>query len=310
MRKRSRDWNSTMATAVAIESSPPDGRDAYGIGETISVGVSFNQPVTVDETAGSPSLALTIGDRERQAIYSNGSNTRHLVFHYRVADGDADADGVAVPAGGLALNEGTITDAAHNPAVLTTPAVPDQPGQRVDGERPHPIAARPVSVAGREVSIAFDESLDEGSIPALDAFSVIGEESAYSVTSVAVEGASVWLALSPAVPEAEAFVSLTYMEPVRASAPSIRDTVGNAAASFGSDWYAESPETADRASRTAREPRTTEKESIADILARKALRTPAQRKVSSQLLDARRAQVRETGNDSRTWRSASDERHR
>ena len=301
-----------MATAVAIESSPPDGRDAYGIGETISVGVSFNQPVTVDETAGSPSLALTIGDRERQAIYSNGSNTRHLVFHYRVADGDADADGVAVPAGGLALNEGTITDAAHNPAVLTTPAVPDQPGQRVDGERPHPIAARPVSVAGREVSIAFDESLDEGSIPALDAFSVIGEESAYSVTSVAVEGASVWLALSPAVPEAEAFVSLTYMEPVRASAPSIRDTVGNAAASFGSDWYAESPETADRASRTAREPRTTEKESIADILARKALRTPAQRKVSSQLLDARRAQVREPATTAepggRQATSATDER--
>ena len=86
-----------MATAVAIESSPPDGRDAYGIGETISVGVSFNQPVTVDETAGSPSLALTIGDRERQAIYSNGSNTRHLVFRYRVTDGDADAEDVAIP---------------------------------------------------------------------------------------------------------------------------------------------------------------------------------------------------------------------
>ena len=282
-----------VPVAVSIESSPPDGRDAYPIGATISVRVTFDEAVTVDQTAGSPSLALTLGDRKRRAIYSNGSNTRHLVFRYRVTDGDADADGVAVPADGLALNDGSIRDAADNPTVLTTPAVSDQPGQRVDGEQPNPIAVRAVSVAGREVSIAFDEPLDEGSVPAIDAFHVIGEESAYSVTSVSVEGASVWLALSPAVPEAEAFVSLTYMEPVHASAPSIRDTVGNAAASFGSDWYAESPETADRASRAARELRTTEKESIGDILARKTLRTPAQRKVSSQLLDARRAQVQE-----------------
>ena len=280
------DVTAPAPVAVSIESSPPDGRDAYRIGEIISVRLTFDEPVAVDKTAGSPSLALTIGDRERRAVYSSGSDTRHLVFRYRVADGDADADGVAAPAGALALNEGTIADATDNAAILTTPAVPDQPGQRVDGERPNLVAA--VAVAGREVSLAFDEPLDEGSIPALDAFAVIGEESAYSVTSVAVEGASVWLALSASVPEAEAFVSVSYRQPVDASARSIRDTLGNAAASFVSDWYAQQPEALDRASRAARAPRVGEKQRIGDILGKKALRTPAERKVSSRLLEVQR----------------------
>ena len=277
-----------IAVAVSIESSPPDDRNSYRIGETIAVTVTFNEPITVDETVGSPSLALTIGDRERQAIYSNGSNTRDLVFRYRVVDGDIDSDGVSVPADGVALNNGAIIDAANNPAVLKTPAVPDQPGQQVDGERPTLVAARAVSVAGNEVSIAFDEPLDKDSIPAIDAFSVVGQEAAYSVTSVSVQGDSVWLALRPAVPAAEIFVSVTYMEPVYASAESLLDTVGNAAASFVSDWFAESPETADRTSREDRKSRVVEKQGIGDILTKKALRTPAERKVSSRLLEARR----------------------
>ena len=98
---------------------------------------------------------------------------------------------------------------------------------------------------------------------------------------------------SPAVPAAGNFLAVAYMEPVQASAQSIRGTVGDAAASFGSDWYAQQPEAVDRASRAAREPRVAEKQRIGDILAQKARRTPAQRKVSSQLLDARRVQVRE-----------------
>ena len=277
-----------LPVAVSIESSPQGGRDAYRIGETIAVTLTFDEPVTVGETLSLPSLALTIGDRERQAVYSRGSNTRDLVFFYRVQDGDIDADGVAVPADGLALNDGAITDAANNPAGLNTPAVPDQPRQRVDGERPTLVASRAVSVAGSEVSIAFEEPLEENFIPASDAFSVVGQEAAYSVTSVSVQGDSVWLALSPAVPAAETFVSVTYMEPAHASAESVRDAVGNAAASFVSDWYAQNPETVDRMSRDARKSGAAEKQRIGDILTKKALRTPAERKVSSRLLGAQR----------------------
>ena len=282
------DVSPPVAVAVAMQSNPQHGRDTYRIGETISVTVTFNEPVLVDETVGTPSLALTVGDRERQAIYSNGSNTKDLVFRYRVADGDLDADGVAVPADGLALNDGAMRDASDNPARLKTPAVPDQPGQRVDGQRPTLIASRAVSASGREVSIAFDELLDEDSIPAIDSFSVVGQEAAYSVQSVSVQGDSVRLALSPAVPDAEAFVSVTYMEPVYPSADSLRDTVGNAAVSFVSNWYGESPDSASTVSGAARKPPVVEKQRIGEILAKKALRTPAERKVSSRLLEARR----------------------
>ena len=281
------DMAPPVAVAVSIESSPQQGRDTYRIGETISIAVTFNEPVAVDESVGTPSLALTVGDRERHAIYSNGSNTTDLVFRYRIADGDMDSDGIAVPADGLALN-GAMRDAAENPARLKSPAMPDQPGHRIDGQRPAPVPSQAISVAGSEVSIAFDEPLDEGSIPAIDSFSVVGQEAAYSVQTVSVQGDSVWLALSPAVPDAESFVSVTYTEPVYPSAHSLRDTVGNAAASFVSDWYAETPDFVDAASRTARKARAAEKQRIGEILAKKALRTPAERKVSSRLLEGRR----------------------
>ena len=124
------DVASPAPVAVSIESSPPDGRDAYRIGETISVRATFDQPVTVDQTAGSPSLALTLGDRERQAIYSNGSNTRDLrssvattvtAVQGRVDD---DAETILITAshgGGMIGAEQTITiiDDDATPAVTT-----------------------------------------------------------------------------------------------------------------------------------------------------------------------------------------------
>ena len=58
------DFAPPVAAAVSIESSPPDGRDVYWIGQTIAATVAFDEPITVDETLGPPSLALTIGERE------------------------------------------------------------------------------------------------------------------------------------------------------------------------------------------------------------------------------------------------------
>ena len=244
--------------------------------------------MTVDEVAGSPSLSLTVGERTRQAVYSSGSNTSGLVFDYRVADGDVDPDGVAVSGDTVELNAGAISDLANNAAVLTIPELPEQPGHRVDGVRPDVVATRPLAVAGSEISIAFGEPLDENSIPAIDAFAVIGLEAGYSVTSVSVRGNSVWLALSPAVPAAETFVAVTYMEPVSPSSPAVRDTAGNAAGSFVSDWLAEAIDPSDGTSRAARKAHVAEKRRIGEVLAKKRLRTPAERKVSSRLLEQRR----------------------
>ena len=147
---------------------------------------------------------------------------------------------------------------------------------------------RAVAAAGSELSIAFDEPLDEHSIPGIDAFSVTGQEGTYPVTSVSVEGESVWLTLGAEIVLAESYLTVSYMEPVYASAQSIRDTVGNAAASFVSDWYAHGLASVDGTSRTARKARVVEKQTVGEMLTKKALRTPAERKVSSRLLQARR----------------------
>ena len=53
-----------VAVAVSIESSPADSRDVYWIGETITSTVAFDEPIMVNEALGSPSPALTIGQRE------------------------------------------------------------------------------------------------------------------------------------------------------------------------------------------------------------------------------------------------------
>ncbi len=185
----------------------------------------------------------------------------------------------------------------------------DQHGHRVDGERPKPSAGA-IAAAGSEVSIVFDEVLDEDSVPPADAFSVTVDDAAYPVTAVSVAGDSVSLTLSRDVPAAGPDLVVTYVDPVDASAVRIRDTAGNAAASFVSDRGREGTQDADPAPRTGREMPAADRPSIGEILAQKALRTPAERKVSSRLLQARRDRgadgpERADGADSRP---ADDER--
>ena len=277
--------------AVSIESSPRNNRSAYRIGETISVAVQFDEPVAVDEDDPLPWLALTIGERERRATYAGGSGTHRLVFRYRVADGDADADGIAVAADALVRDDGPNGDGVGNPApAARTPSLADQPGHRVDGERPKPSAGA-VAAAGSEVSIVFDEILDADSVPPAEAFSVTVDDAAYPVTAVSVAGDSVSLTLSQGVPVGGSDVVVSYVAPVDESALPIRDTANNAAASFVSARSRDGASGADPAPRTGREMPVAERPSIGEILAQKALRTPVERKVSSRLLEARRDRV-------------------
>ncbi len=56
-----------------------------------------------------------------------------MVFSYTVALDESDADGIAIGADKLSLNEGTIKDAADNDATLTHAAVAADSGHKVDG---------------------------------------------------------------------------------------------------------------------------------------------------------------------------------
>ena len=115
--------------AVTLVSAPQSG-STFVFGETIAVEVRFNEPVTV---TGAPRLTLSIGSGRRDAGYAS-SRERVVRFRYVVQDGDSGALGAATDA--LALNGGTILDAAGNPAVLRLGSAALDFGVAVNGVEP------------------------------------------------------------------------------------------------------------------------------------------------------------------------------
>ena len=104
----------------------PDGA-AWTGGDTVRVAVRFAGPVSytppdeplnrdkvvVDETGGTPTIGLRLGDRERRTLartasYMSGSGTNTLVFEYEVTAGDGRVGAVEVVADSLASNGATI----------------------------------------------------------------------------------------------------------------------------------------------------------------------------------------------------------
>ncbi|MDE0474411.1 MAG: hypothetical protein OXI50_07610, partial [Gammaproteobacteria bacterium] len=100
-------------TSVGLVSDPgPDRR--YTAGDTIRAEVAMSRAVHRDGAA--PTLALDIGEVRREMALADwpdaqsGTARDTLAFAYRVVAEDRDLDGLAIPAGGLALNGGTLTD--------------------------------------------------------------------------------------------------------------------------------------------------------------------------------------------------------
>ena len=114
-------------TGVAITSDPGDD-DTYGLGDSISVSVTFSEFVGV---RGTPQIELNVGGEARAADFHPPAGAT-LVFTYVVAGGDMDSDGIAIGANKLTLNDGLIRNSVANPAVLTHDAVAPDAGHKVD----------------------------------------------------------------------------------------------------------------------------------------------------------------------------------
>jgi hypothetical protein len=127
----------TPGTQTAVESiafaSTPAAGGAYGVNEQVLLDVTFSGPVTVDTSGGVPYLVVDVGEVQRPASYVSGSGTNTLVFAYRVALGDADANGIGISAGTLVLNGGAITDPRAQPVALQTPVLAEDAAQAVSG---------------------------------------------------------------------------------------------------------------------------------------------------------------------------------
>ncbi len=109
---------------IAIDTTAPavtgvgttQATGAYGTGATIPITVTFGEAVNV---TGTPQLTLNDG---ATANYISGSGSTTLTFNYVVAAGQNSSDLDYALTSSLALNNGTIKDAAGNAATLTLPA--------------------------------------------------------------------------------------------------------------------------------------------------------------------------------------------
>ena len=106
--------DTTLPTVAAVTSSTADG--TYKAGDTVSIQVTFDEAVTVTET---PQLTLETGTTDRVVDYASGSGGMSLTFTYTVQAGDTSSDLDYTATTALALNGGTIRDAAGHAAVLT-----------------------------------------------------------------------------------------------------------------------------------------------------------------------------------------------
>ena len=107
--------------------SAPQRNGAYAAEERIEAQVAFDTAVIVDETGGSPTLAIALAGRRHDAAYVSGSGSATLRFALEAPAGAERAEGAAAAraiANGLVLNGATVRDAEGNDAVLDFGASP------------------------------------------------------------------------------------------------------------------------------------------------------------------------------------------
>jgi hypothetical protein len=110
-------YDTQVPTVSNVTSSSTNG--TFSIGDSVSIQVTFTETVTV---SGTPRLTLETGSTDRAVDYVSGSGTSTLTFTYTVQAGDSSTDLDYVSTSSLALNGGSIVDAATNTATLTLPS--------------------------------------------------------------------------------------------------------------------------------------------------------------------------------------------
>tara|TARA_Y100000590_G_scaffold271798_1_gene305105 strand:- start:491 stop:5827 length:5337 start_codon:yes stop_codon:yes gene_type:complete len=117
--RKSSSYNNTPIdvippTITSVSSSTNNG--SYKADDVIAITITFSENVTV---SGTPHLTLETGSNDAVVNYSSGSGGSVLTFNYTVASGHISSDLDYKATNSLALNSGTIRDAAGNNATLT-----------------------------------------------------------------------------------------------------------------------------------------------------------------------------------------------
>ena len=107
-------------TISSVSSSTNNG--SYKAGDVVAITITFSENVIV---SGTPQLTLETGSSDAVVNYSSGTGGSVLTFNYTVANGNTSTDLNYLSTNALALNGGTIKDAAGNNATLILPALDD-----------------------------------------------------------------------------------------------------------------------------------------------------------------------------------------
>ena len=255
---------------IEISSDPGTDR-TYSAEDEILVTVTFSRAV---EVAGGPGLFLRVGAEVKQALYRSGSGSPLLVFAYQVAEGDQDSDGVSIEAGSLLFDEGEIGDPSGNAVLPDHEGLEADPRHRVDGVRPV-LLEEEAELDGDQLVLSFAEALDGDTTPEAGDFRVTLAGESREVLEVAVEGSEVRLTLATPA-EAGQAAAVSYEVEAESAGQAVRDRAGNSAEGF-TDHAVVNLTGGALPARAVRQ--------IQAILEAKQRRTPAQRKVDSQLLE-------------------------
>ena len=230
-------------TISSVNSSTTNG--TFKIGDSISIQVNFSETVLV---TGTPQLTLETGATDQSVNYDTGTGTSTLNFTYTVQSGNTNSDLDYVATTSLALNSGTITDAAGNNATLTLPSpgaansLGNNKALNVDGVRPT-FSSAAVNAAGTQLTLTYSEALS-ATTAATSAFSVLSAGSADTATSVTASGSTVVLALTNTI-YASQVVTVAYTDPTSGDdASAVQDSAGNDAITLSATSVTNSSSTA------------------------------------------------------------------
>ena len=160
-----------IVSSVAI-TSDAGGDNAYDVGDTIEITVTFSEDVTV---SGTPQIKLKVGEITR-IVSASLSYNDVIIFPYTVVVGDVDNDGVSVDANSLTTetyiqdDDGNDADLSHEATtgssshkVLTVPAVLSVEVTSDAGDDDTYIVGDTI-----EITVTFSEDIDVNGTPKLN----------------------------------------------------------------------------------------------------------------------------------------------
>ena len=209
----------------------------YVTNDVVSATARFNKTVTVDDSAGTPTLGLTFGGPartgDRTATYASGSGTTGLVFTYTiVAEDESSSHGIGTQLDPIALNGATIT--RESTAVQLERLARDGNGTRRVNYAPPVLSSAATASDGMSIVLTFDQALRTSTSLPNSQFSVTadGEPASLSTTLPTISGTTVTLSLTDTLIAANK-VTVTYTDASpRDDSVGIQDTIGNDAESF------------------------------------------------------------------------------